>query len=114
MSDYGLREDGTKKGPGWLGTLKRPDGKVSTELSVDLDFDGKKVLAPALVPTLDADEIDHLVSGKKPTKEIIDKAAAHAKERLAAGKSPFFGDHPDDIPSKFDKYKDQNEKGPGE
>jgi hypothetical protein len=54
------------------------------------------------------------VSGKKPTKEIIDKAAAHAKERLAAGKSPFFGDHPDDMPSKFDKYKDQNEKGPGE
>ena len=114
MPDYGLREDGTKKGPGWLGTLKRPDGRVSTELSLDFDFGGKRVLAPALVPTLDQGEIDHLVSGNRPTKSIIDKAAAHAHERISAGKSPFFSDHPDDIPSKFKKHKEQLEKGPGE
>src|SRR4051812_18252920 len=31
---YGLRPDGTKKGKGFLGPLKRPDGMVMSEYSI--------------------------------------------------------------------------------
>lgn len=86
---YGTREDGTIKGPGFLGTLKRPDGKVSTELSIGVDFDGKETLIPSLVPTLNQKEIDHMLSGKKVTREIVNKAVEHARKRMRQGKSPF-------------------------
>ncbi len=84
-----LRADGTKKGPGFLGELKRPDGKVSTEISIGVELDGKETEIPTLVPTLTKDEIKHLLSGKKPTEAIVKKAVKHARERIALGKSPF-------------------------
>jgi len=84
-----LRPDGTVKGPGYFGALTRRDGKVSTELSIGVEFDGKETQVPTLVPTLTAGEIGLLLSGGKPTDEIVNKAVTHAKERLAAGKSPF-------------------------
>ena len=86
-----LRTDGTRKGPGWLGTLKRPDGKVSTELSISVEFDGKEHLIPLLVPTLSKEDITALLAGNKPEKEIIDKAVAHARKKIKEGKSPFKG-----------------------
>jgi hypothetical protein len=86
----GLRADGTKKGPGFLGALKRPDGKVSTELSIGVEIDGKETEIPTLVPTLTKKEINHLLGGKKPTDVIVNKAIKHAKKRIAQGKSPFF------------------------
>ena len=85
----GTRADGTKKGPGFLGELKRPDGKVSTELSIGVEIDGKETEIPSLVPTLTKDEIKHLLSGKKPTREIVRKASEYAKKRIKEGKSPF-------------------------
>jgi hypothetical protein len=87
--DYGLRNDGTKKGSGWLGELKRPDGGVSTELSIGVNFDGKEREIPALVPALTKEEIKHLLGGGEPTKAIIDKAVDHARGRINDGKSPF-------------------------
>lgn len=87
--NWGNREDGTPKGPGFLGTLQRPDGGVSTELSIDVEFDGKKHLIPSLVPGLDKGEVDHLLKGGRPTKEIVDKAVDHARRRKAVGRSPF-------------------------
>lgn len=87
--DENTRVDGTEKGKGFLGVLKRPDGKVSTELSVGVNIDGKETLIPSLVPTLNKKEIDHLLNGGKTTKAIIDKAVAHARKRIADGKSPF-------------------------
>jgi len=83
------RVDGTLKGKGFLGELKRPDGKVSTELSIGVNLDGKETLIPSLVPTLNKDEINYLLSGGKATKEIVRKAVEHAKGRIAEGKSPF-------------------------
>ena len=50
--NFGMREDGTPKGMGWLGLLKRPDGKVSSELSVGVEINGKETLLPLFVPTL--------------------------------------------------------------
>jgi hypothetical protein len=86
---YGYRLDGTKKGQGFFGPLQRPDGKVSTELSIGVDFDGKETLIPALVPTLTKAEVDSLLSNGPITEQITQKAIAHAKQRMAQGKSPF-------------------------
>jgi len=86
---YGNRADGTEKGPGFLGELKRPDGKVSTELSIGVTLDSKETEIPTLVPTLTQKEVDYLLEGNKPTKEIVDKAVEHAKERMDQGLSPF-------------------------
>ncbi len=88
-NNYGLRADGTQKGPGFLGELKTPSGKVSTEISIGVNIGGKETEIPTLVPTLTKNEIDYLVKGGKPTKEIVDKAVDHAKSRISQGKSPF-------------------------
>lgn len=87
--DYGLRVNGTPKGLGFFGELKGPDGKVSTEISIGINLGGKETQIPTLVPTLDQNEINYLLNGGKPTKEIIDKAVAHAQKRIAEGKNPF-------------------------
>ncbi len=83
------RVDGTNKGLGFLGPLKRPDGKISTELSIGVEFNGRETEIPSLVPTLTKGEIEHLLGGGKPTDGIVDKAVAHAKKRFKEGKSPF-------------------------
>lgn len=84
-----LSETHRTKGPGFLGTLQRPDGMVSTELSIGVNFGGKEIEIPSLVPTLSKQEIDHLLNGKEPTKSIITKAIDHARKRINEGKSPF-------------------------
>jgi len=93
---YGFRLDGSPKGTGFLGELKRPDGKISTELSIGVELDGQEVQVPSLVPTLNETEISHLLSGKKPTKTIINKAVQHARDRINEGKSHFYGGETDD------------------
>ena len=89
--DYGKRTDGSKKGDGYFGALKRPDGAVSTELSVGVNLDGEEREIPLLVPTLTKGEIDHLLSGKAPTKEIIRKSVEHARARLSNKQDPYAG-----------------------
>ena len=96
-SFYGLREDGTSKGNGFFGPLRStnpdyPQGTVSTEINASMEIDGEEVLFPLLVPTLNRKEIEHLLSGEKPTQQIYDKALAHAEQRLRQGKSPFAED----------------------
>ena len=93
---FGKRFDGTQKGKGYLGVLKRKDGNVSTEISVGVEMDGKEVQIPTLVPTLDKKEVDYLLNtwkeGDKIPKPIIDKAVDHAKMRMKKGLSPFAGE----------------------
>ena len=91
---YGARLDGTSKGEGYFGKLQRTDDpkSFSTELSASGDLkgpDNKPVLYPLLVPTLTREEIDHLLSGKKPTPDIYTKAETFAATRLKQGLSPF-------------------------
>jgi hypothetical protein len=95
---YGKRSDGTEKGAGFFGELKRPDGRISTELSTDdpIDGSGKKVLHPLIVPTLSKAELDYLLTTDKRDNNVMEdriyeKAATHARERIKAGKSPFAG-----------------------
>ena len=87
-----IRTDGTQKGNGWLGPHKRPDGRVSTELSVQYDdvIGGKPF--PLMVPTLTKDEVKTLLElkdGERAPKGIANKAIAHAEKRVREGKSPF-------------------------
>lgn len=91
------RADGSRKGPGFLGALKRPDGKVSSELSIGVNIDGKEVEIPTLVPTLSKDEVNWLITQdisdpKKIPISIQQKAVDFARQRMAAGKSPFAQD----------------------
>lgn len=88
-STWDARADGTKKGLGWLGLLRRPDGNVSSELSVGVEIDGKETEIPLLVPTLTRAEIDQVLSIEKPPRAALDKAVAFARERISAGKDPF-------------------------
>lgn len=85
---YGMRSDGTPKGNGYFGPLKLADGRTATELSISVNIGGKDIEIPLLVPTLKDEDINHLLSGKGPTEEIINKAVKHAKERIIQGKSP--------------------------
>jgi hypothetical protein len=93
-----LRADGSQKGNGFLGVLKRPDGGVSSELSVGVEIGGKEVEVPSMVPTLSRKEVNYLLTtpvekldsaDSKMFDGIVQKAAAHAKERIAAGKPVF-------------------------
>lgn len=94
-----LRPDGTQKGRGWLGVLQRPDGGVSTEISISTNAIGGKDF-PLLVPTLTRDEIDKILAiptddpkfFDKVPKTAISKAEAFAEQRVRDGKSPFADD----------------------
>lgn len=70
---------------------------VMTELAITVDFDGKEIDIPTVIPTLTKKELDHLLSGGKPTKEIIDKAIKHAIQRRKQGKSPFIEEDENEI-----------------
>ena len=95
--DYGQRPDGTKKGLGYFGELKRRDGGVSTEISVGVGINGKEMNIPLIVPSLNKDELAYLLNNNiksrsfmdKMPKTIIDKAYEHAVSRIELGKSPF-------------------------
>lgn len=102
MKDDTIRADGTKKGTGFLGPLKRPDGMTMTEYSVGVNIDGKDVEIPTLVPTLTQDEIDLLLNlpdGDKPPRAIINKAIDHARNRIKNNKSPFWNPQDDGQPT---------------
>ncbi|MEX3628263.1 MAG: hypothetical protein VB138_01125 [Burkholderia sp.] len=96
---YGSRPDGSLKGRGFLGELKRPDGGVMTEYSIGVEIDGKEMDIPTLVPSLTKDEINTLLTikdGEPVPDDIVKKAVDHAKQRLAEGKGVFADNNPTD------------------
>ncbi len=108
----GMREDGTAKGQGFLGDLVRPDGtgymsEYSVADSEDLkNPDGSYMDYPSMVPTLTAEEIDQILGNKEGaplSDSIIDKATAHAKQRLAAGR-PVFADPGEQHPEYYPQF----------
>lgn len=89
---YGKRSDGSNKGRGYFGPLNNPNGGVSTELSVGVNMAGQEQEIPLLVPTLNKDEIQTVLSSKNIgdiPHHIIRKAQDHAALRMMSGKSPF-------------------------
>lgn len=90
MDSYIFRQAMTRaKGPGWLGTLKRPDGGVSTELSIGVGLGGAEVDIPSLIRGLTDEEIAWLLADLPMTDEIAGLASEHAMQRLSRGRSPF-------------------------
>lgn len=87
------RADGTRKGDGYFGALSRPDGGVSSEISIGVNMDGKEVEIPALVPTLNPAEVRFLlsmdVSKDQVPQSIVQKAVDFARRRKASG-DPLF------------------------
>jgi hypothetical protein len=87
-SKWNKRADGSEKGDGFFGALKRPDGDVSSELSIGVPINGEEMEIPSLVPTLTAPELHYLLTtdgpGSEMPRSIVDKAIAHAQQRLAA------------------------------
>lgn len=106
--DFGNRADGTKKGNGYFGVIKRPDGNVMTEISIGVGLNGKETQVPLIVPTLTAQEMNYLLRNDPKSKSfmskmpstIIDKAVDHAVMRMNEGKSPFAdaNDSPVELP----------------
>jgi len=95
---WGKRADGANKGEGWLGVMQRPDGKVSSEISVGVNIGGKEVEIPTMVPGLSNGELTYLLNTDPKAegiwktdlgKSILGKAVDHATTRLADNKSPF-------------------------
>ena len=111
--EFGERADKTKKGTGYFGVINRPDGKVSTEISVSFDdvLGGKEI--PLIVPTLTSSELKYLIENdvdsptfmEKMPRSIIDKAADHAILRDKQHKSPFYqeGEERSILPKEFNK-----------
>lgn len=94
-SQWDRRADGSQKGMGFLGLRRRPDGGVSSELSIGVELGGREVEIPTMVPGLTKSELHWLMTtpadrqaGHVPPS-ITQKAVAHAKARISAGKSPF-------------------------
>lgn len=90
--DWDKREDGSQKGKGFLGLLSRPDGSVSSEISMSTDdFGGKEF--PTIVPTLSQPELDFLLNmnvGRDAVPlSIRRKAVDFAKQRESQGKPLF-------------------------
>lgn len=90
MSDYGKRADGSQKGDGYFGKVYAKNGKsFSTEIGVNEEVDGEDFHYPLIHPGMSKADLDHLVNGGKPSKEMYDRAFDHAMKRKADGKSPF-------------------------
>jgi hypothetical protein len=96
------RSDGSvKSARGFLGPVPNQYGETMTEFSTDMEVDGKAIDIPTMVPTLTPDEIEVLKGMRSgggwdmsdPVQRgIIIKAREHAKQRLKAGKNPFYQD----------------------
>lgn len=88
------RPDGSQKGAGFLGVLRRPDGGVMSEYSMSTD-DLQKHDFPSLVPTLSQDEVAQILrlqEGQPMPPAIMHKALRFAMERQQAGKPLFAQD----------------------
>ena len=90
---FGDREDGSKKGFGFMGMLKRPnDENKSSEISIGVNINGKDVLIPSMVPTLTKSQLNVLLSlppGTMPPRDIIQAASKFAQDRISKGLPPF-------------------------
>jgi hypothetical protein len=88
-----------RKGYGWLGVLRRIDNpnNVSTEISVGTNINGKDMEIPLLVPTLNRQEVEHLLSTPEDKldfdhpvmQSILNKASTHAENQINNGLAPW-------------------------
>jgi len=95
-----VRPDGTMKGRGFLGVLKRLDDHngVSSELSIGVDWGKGEKTIPTMVPSLNKSELEYLLSTPEERlnevnpdlyQQITRKAVRHARDRESQG-LPYF------------------------
>lgn len=97
MPDYGNRPDGTKKGKGWMGEIKRPDGTVMTEITTGYNIDGKQVNLPLITKYSTKEDIEYLKKADLKDENFLKNAPAglekraikHAMDRKKAGLSVY-------------------------
>lgn len=87
--------DGEQKQAGWRGVLSDGRGGVMTEVSVGTQINGKEVQIPLIVPESTEDDLKRIaqIANGELTEipdDLMEKAVAFAKKRIAEGKSPFF------------------------
>ena len=94
-----LRLDGSRKGPGWLGTMKNKEGYDVSELSVGLPGT-EEGFYPLLTPNLSPGQVNRLIGGGGATPDMYERSRKHAKNMEQQGKSPFApgGYKPEDYP----------------
>jgi len=99
MNRGALRDDGTEKGAGFLGSRKMTDGsgRVVTDMTIrgGLRIDGIEQKYPLLVSTLNEAEVEVLMRGGDIPDSIRNKAIKHAKDRIEEGLSPFSAHAPE-------------------
>tara|TARA_R110002020_G_scaffold83239_2_gene206265 strand:+ start:4359 stop:4748 length:390 start_codon:yes stop_codon:yes gene_type:complete len=97
------RSDGAQKSArGFIGPVKNLiSGGTMTEFSTDMNYGGRKIDIPTMVPTLSREEIAYMQRmepgagwdmSDPMVLTIIDKARAHAIKRMSDGMSPFYQD----------------------
>jgi hypothetical protein len=97
VPEYMRRLDGTVKSErGFLGPIRNNvSGKTMTEVSVGQPG-SEEGFYPLLVPTLTPEEVEIIANmdleRERPPFSIIEKARAHAMERIDRGLSPFYQD----------------------
>ena len=97
VPDYMRRLDGTVKSErGFLGPIRNNvSGKTMTEVSIGQPG-SEEGFYPLLVPTLTPEEVETIANmdleRERPPFSIIEKARAHALERIDRGLSPFYQD----------------------
>ncbi len=87
--------DGLPKQAGWRGVLSDGRGGVMTEVSVGANIDGREMEIPLIVPDSTEDDLQRIAGiARGETKEVpadlVAKAAAFARRRIAEGKSAFY------------------------
>jgi len=107
------RADGSKKSArGFLGPVTNyASGNPMTEFSTDMNWQGKKIEIPTMIPSLSDQEIEYMrgmkegegwrLSESEIERTIINKAKRHARERLEKGKNPFYQDGEEKIQNDF-------------
>ncbi len=97
VPEYMRRLDGTVKSErGFLGPIRNNvSGKTMTEVSIGQPG-SEEGFYPLLVPTLTPEEVETIANmdleRERPPFSIIEKARAHAMERIDRGLSPFYQD----------------------
>ena len=101
-SDMQRADGSTKSARGYLGPIKnKVSGGTMTEFATDMQYKGKSIDVPTMVPTQSKEAIAYMQNmepGKgwnmedPMAKEIINKAREHARMRIDQGKSPFYQD----------------------
>ena len=96
LTKYGKRYGSNDyKQAGYFGEIPLGSGDVATEYSIGQDINGKNVEMPSIVPTLTYDELEAIKKSASSNyaipQSVYEKALEHAKQRIASGRSPFWG-----------------------